>query len=680
MASRRGTRARVAPARAAVTAAPARLDEPPEIDLTRTGLVTKLRLLILEDNPDDAELETHAVLAACAEPPELRVVATEKDFVEQLDAMRPNVILADYSLPGFSGEKALRIARQRCPDVPLIFVSGTLGEERAVELLKQGACDYVLKDRLGRLGPAVTRALEESIDAAERSRLAAEREAAVQALTRSEERYRTIVETASEGIWLLDEQGRTTFANRQLAEMFGTDIDRMMGRRFAEFLREPPGGAEPIPRQRGLAEPREFEFVREDGSAFWALVETSPMAGPAGTVVGTVAMLTDITERHQAGEALWRANRALRVLSAGNEALIRSADEADLLDQMCAIVADESGYPLAWIAAAERPAEGLRVVAAHGVVEDALANALAAAPGAADAPPATAGPVRTAIDTGRTRTVNDVALLDESVPWRSLALARGYLALLAIPFGAPSAPPRALVIHAERAEDFTEQSVAIFEELARDLGFGLASLRAREERDQFGQRLQAALESAVKAVGATTEVRDQYTAGHQRRVAALARAMGDELGLDADTVTGIDIASSIHDIGKIAVPAEILARPSKLNDAEIALIRIHPQAGRDIIANIDFPWPVAEMILQHHERLDGSGYPAGLRGDDILFGARVIAVADVVEAMSSHRPYRPALGTDAALEEVETHRGTLYDAPAVDVCVGLIRSGRFAFS
>ncbi len=169
------------------------------------------------------------------------------------------------------------------------------------------------------------------------------------------------------------------------------------------------------------------------------------------------------------------------------------------------------------------------------------------------------------------------------------------------------------------------------------------------------------------------ELRDPYTAGHQRRVADLARALGAEMGLSADRIEGIQTAGVIHDIGKIRIPTEILSKPSKLTALEFDLIKTHVQAGADILKDIDFPWPIARMILEHHERMDGSGYPGGLLGDSLLLESRILAVADAVEAISTHRPYRAAMGVEAALEEILNKRGLLFDAAAVDACIELFR-------
>jgi putative two-component system response regulator len=190
-------------------------------------------------------------------------------------------------------------------------------------------------------------------------------------------------------------------------------------------------------------------------------------------------------------------------------------------------------------------------------------------------------------------------------------------------------------------------------------------------------RVRAALEATVEAIMRTLEKRDPYTAGHQARVAEIAVAMAAEMGLAEDRIAGLRVGASLHDVGKVYVPSEILNRPGKLTAAEFALIKAHPEIGFDIVKDIDFPWPVARMLLEHHERLDGSGYPRGLKGDEILLEARIVAVADVVESMTSHRPYRPALGLDVALAEIVSKRGTHFDAGAVDACLRVMAGGSF---
>jgi len=201
-----------------------------------------------------------------------------------------------------------------------------------------------------------------------------------------------------------------------------------------------------------------------------------------------------------------------------------------------------------------------------------------------------------------------------------------------------------------------------------------------EEVRLHAEQLQRTVEGAVLAMSHMVESRDPYTAGHERRVAELATAIGKELGMAGPDLDALRLAGTIHDVGKIAVPAEILSKPGRLSEIEFELIKAHPTTGFEILADVDFGSPVAEMVLQHHERLDGSGYPRGLRGEAILPGARILAVADVVEAMSSFRPYRAALPLEVALAEIEGGAGTRYDADVCEAGLRLFREKEFRFS
>jgi putative two-component system response regulator len=201
--------------------------------------------------------------------------------------------------------------------------------------------------------------------------------------------------------------------------------------------------------------------------------------------------------------------------------------------------------------------------------------------------------------------------------------------------------------------------------------------KAEEEREAAYQALDKALNDSITAMSKMVEMRDPYTAGHQTKVADLSVAIGGELKLADEHVKYLRIAALIHDIGKIYIPSDILSKPGKLRDMEWELIRIHAQGSYDILKNIEFPWPIAQIALQHHERLDGSGYPNGLRGDQILLEAKILAVADVIDAMSSDRPYRPALGIDKALEEISQNSGVLYDPAIVDACLKLFRNDSY---
>ena len=213
-----------------------------------------------------------------------------------------------------------------------------------------------------------------------------------------------------------------------------------------------------------------------------------------------------------------------------------------------------------------------------------------------------------------------------------------------------------------------DKSVIGYQGIIRDISELVSN---RKQLEKTLKELRKALGGTIEAMALTVETRDPYTAGHQRRVSNLARAIATEMGVSEDQIQGIRLAGVIHDVGKISVPGEILSKPGNIGANEFGIIKEHPRVGYNILKTVDFPWPIAQIVLQHHERMDGSGYPDGISGDNILIEARILAVADVVEAMASHRPYRAALGIDLALNEISKNRGSSYDSKVVDACLRL---------
>ena len=202
--------------------------------------------------------------------------------------------------------------------------------------------------------------------------------------------------------------------------------------------------------------------------------------------------------------------------------------------------------------------------------------------------------------------------------------------------------------------------------------------KAKQDEEQLKAsvvKLNNITHSIIEAITKTVEKRDPYTAGHQQRVSKLAAGIALKMAIAKEKIEGIEIAALVHDIGKIVIPIDILSKPGRINHHEFSLIQAHSETGFEILQGIEFPWPVAQIVLQHHERLDGSGYPQGLKGDDILLEARILCVADVVEAMSSHRPYRQSLGIDKALEEISNGKGKIYDNDVVEACIRLYKDG-----
>jgi response regulator RpfG family c-di-GMP phosphodiesterase len=392
---------------------------------------------------------------------------------------------------------------------------------------------------------------------------------------------------------------------------------------------------------------------------------------------------SEVTVRKEAEELLSKINLELTMLSECIHAVVRATDEQNLIQEVCRIIVEVGGYEMAWVGFAVQDLEqNVRPVAWMGKNEGFLETINISW----DDCDRGRGPTGTAIRTGKV-VVNENTEKNETIEiWRDELLKRNFNSSIALPLVYEGDVLGVLTIYATEIEMFDQSEVVRLMGLSNDLAYGICALRTRIERIEAGkeielhvEKLQKALSGTIKVVASTVEVRDPYTAGHQRRVATLARAIAEEMDLNEHQVEGIFMAGVVHDLGKIYVPAEILSKPSRLNDIEFNLIRTHSQVGYDLLKTIDFPWPIAQIVHQHHERLNGSGYPQGLSSEQILIEAKIICVADVVEAMASHRPYRPARGVDVALEHIQEESGTLYDSATVDTCLRLFSEKGFQF-
>jgi len=395
-----------------------------------------------------------------------------------------------------------------------------------------------------------------------------------------------------------------------------------------------------------------------------------------------VGIIQDISSRKEDESRIRKLSQIYATLSRTNETIVRATDVDQLYGRLIDAATSQGQFAVAWIGLVDSATQWLEpyhsAPGQTGLEE--FRMHLAAAESRDD-------PTAIAIRENRVVTLNDLQSRRMRSAAAGTALRRGLHGAAALPFRTGERVLGALTLYTAGPVFFDDDQVRLLNEMSSDISFALQKFeeenhrrRAETERETALDRLKKTLEGSIEALARTIETRDLYTAGHQQRVSQLAVAIAGALNFESDRVEGLGFGALIHDIGKIAVPSEILTTPRCLTALEMELIRTHAQSGYDIMKDIDFPWPVAQMILQHHERLDGSGYPRGLRGDEILPEARILAVADVVEAMSSHRPYRPGFGIDKALEHVQEYRGTLYDPQAVDACIDLFRQRNFTFA
>lgn len=494
-------------------------------------------------------------------------------------------------------------------------------------------------------------------------------------------RLAAIVESSNVAIIGKDLSGNVMSWNIGAEQIYGYKADEIVGRPISiladdrhkgenESLIEKVKHGEPVSRY-------ETTRVRKDGRSIDVSLTISPMWNEEGQLSGVSTIASDITDRKRAERELKAVNRALKTLSAGNMALIHADNEAGLLKEMCRIVVEVGGYRFAWVGYAQDDANKTVQPMAYSGAEDGYLKALDIT---WDDTEEGRSPEGEAIRTASAQIHQNLEANCTSTLWCAQALKRDYKSLIALPLrGGGGKTIGILAIFAAESDTFQKEEVKLLTEMAADLSYGITALRIRAAEARGAERLQKSMESTISLIASTIEMRDPYTSGHQQRVAELAVAIAHEMGLDEKRVYGIYLAGIVHDLGKINVPSEILSRPGRLQEIEFALIKAHAKAGYDILKSVDFPWPIADIVLQHHERIDGSGYPQGLKGNEILLEAKIIAVADVVEAISSHRPYRPAFKIEESLKEISEHCGSKYDPAVVDACLRLFEDGKFRF-
>jgi putative nucleotidyltransferase with HDIG domain/PAS domain S-box-containing protein len=633
-----------------------------------------LDLLVVEDVPDDAELLVLTIRGGGYDV-EYEVVATADEMSEALSRRDWQIVISDYRLPGFGGLEALRLLRERDADTPFILYSGVITEEDAVRALRAGAADFVSKQRMARLLPAIDRELR---DAEDRGR---KREAERQLLLEEQARARlvSIIDATPDLVSTADVDGNVLYMNPGGRAMLGIGTGEDLSN--YRILDAYPERAAKLVADEGIPAAMrdgvwggETVLLSRDGREIPVSQVIVAHKGPDGTVEYLSTIMRDMTARKRRESELSRVNNALRMLSRSNEALVRATEERALLENVCRILIEDGENRAAWIASMDDGGLGLgfRVGASRTDPDGAALRSLVE-------PHMRREPVAAAFETGTPLVVRMPATPEIARVLGIPAEDERMVAMIGFPLVADTGPLGMLSVITDEPDAFDEPERDLLAEMAADLGYGIAALRMREKQQSAVRELaesyratDKALRGTIHAMERMVETRDPYTAGHQERVARLAVAIATELGLSDEDVGVIDLAAAIHDVGKMQIPAEILSKPGALSAAELQMVHEHATHGYELVREIEFPWPIADIILQHHERMDGSGYPDGLRGADIVLGARIIGVADVIEAMSSHRPYRPALGVDAAMEFVREGRGVQFDTEVVDACLALL--------
>jgi len=454
----------------------------------------------------------------------------------------------------------------------------------------------------------------------------------------SEQEYRHLFESTLDGMEVIDaETGKIALANQAVARMFGFDSpEQLIGLNPLEYIpvedRERVAGmmAEHM-FGKDLHQVMELRALTKDGREIW-ISAIGVRTEYQGRLAGIVSM-NDVTGRKQAEEALQESERRYRLLAENSSDVIWTMDMELRPTYVSPSITHMLGHSVD--EAMARKVEQSLTPASLEIALKALSEGLSIADTNTE-------------DLCRSRTMElEMIRKNGSTIWTEVEAS-----FLRNSDGQPSG---IMVM----ARDITERK------------------QAEEQLHQSFYNLEKTLEGTIQAITLMVETRDRYTAGHQQRVTELACTIAREMGLSSKQIQTIRIAGLLHDLGKIFIPTEILSKPGRLTDIELAIIKTHPKAGYDILKNIDFPWPIADIVVQHHERMNGSGYPSGLQGEEITLEARILAVSDIIEAMASHRPYRPSLGLDRALKEVIDNKGVLYDSDVVDACLKVFVEKRF---
>lgn len=493
-------------------------------------------------------------------------------------------------------------------------------------------------------------------------------------LLRSENQLRTVIEAASLGFWHLDIEKNKHMVNRIWLDNLGLSKDDIAENQndFDERL-HPDDKAYVFKffsenMQSDETMTIEYRLRHKKGHYIWledryAIVSRDTGTGKALHLSGVTK---DITEHKNIQIELQNTYAALKALSVCNEVMVRAKSEDELTQKICDAIVAMEDYQSVWVGfIVDEEKNFIKPVALSGMENTSIIkNKNVEIKGT---------PFHKVINSCEHLIVED---LDKD---KKFILTDDYndkfKSLIKLPIKIRNNAVGCITIFKKHRHHFSNHEVSLLKEMADDIGYGINSLRESNENKSFSKKISDSLIKTIKAIAITVEKRDPYTAGHMNHVAKLSTCIAKEMGLSDETIQGIGLGAAIHDIGKIYIPAEILNRPGKLSKAEFEMIKSHSQVGYDIVKEIDFTWPIAKMISQHHEKLDGSGYPNGLKGDEIILEAQIIAVADVMEAISSHRPYRPSLGIEAGMDVIEEGRGTLFNAEAVDACVKIVKEG-----
>jgi PAS domain S-box-containing protein len=624
-----------------------------------------LKVLLVEDSEDDSTLLLRELYRSGYDVKSVRV-DTRQDMESALAQTAWEVILSDYSMPHFSGLAALEVYQQKRLDIPFIIVSGAVGEASAVEVMRSGAHDYLMKDNLTRLGAVIDRELRET-------EIRHQRKLAEQALRLTQ----FAVDHASHAITWFDINFSIVYLNDETARLFGYSRDELVGKKITNFLPS-------LSDEMGLkiwqdvkqSKTKDYETaIRRSDDTIRNVDINANFVNFEGREL-LITFTRDITEKKQAENQLKTLNRALRVISECNQALIRANEESDLFEDICRIIVDYGGYRFAWIGYILQGEEKTILPVGKYGQEDRFLQLREINWSEGQN---RHEPTATAIRTQKPAIIHDFESDSLMDAWRSEAIKRGFSSAIAFPLIFQKDNFGVLEIFSEDKNAFISEEVALLVEMAGDLSFGIHTLRVRTEQrltefllEQSHNELNTAYDATLEGWSHALELREKETAGHSQRVVSLTLALAEMLGIKPEEMINVRRGALLHDIGKMGIPDSILLKPGPLSDDEWVIMRQHPIYAYQLLGGIPYLQHALDIPYAHHEKWDGTGYPRGLKGKEIPLSARVFALVDVWDALTSDRPYRLAWPESEARTYIKAQSGKHFDPEVVEIFLKLV--------